>query len=134
MMINKTWDLKGMAINWVYHWSCWVVFFMYLVHFCLFFIWKGRFSWSVFDFGLISLKWARSLIRRKKFSASLSNCFLLYFSDVGTKLRFLFKSLKVSKENECFDKFITCPNGSGLYLILILIARCMLIEFPLSVG
>ena len=46
----------------------------------------------------------------------------------------LFKILKVSKENECFDKNITCPNGSDLYLILLLIARCMLIAFPLFVG
>ena len=100
------------------------------VHFCLFFISKGRFSWSVFDFGLISLKWPRSLIRQKKFSASLSNCLLLYFFGVGTKLR----SLKVSKENEFFDKFLTCPDGSDLYLILLLIARCMPIAFPLFVG
>ena len=27
------------------------------VHCCLFFIWKGRFSWSVFDSELITLKW-----------------------------------------------------------------------------
>ena len=66
------------------------------VYFYLFFIWKGRFSWSVSDFGLISLKWARSFIWWKKFSASLYNCFLLYFFGVGTKLRFLFKSSKVS--------------------------------------
>ena len=105
---------------------CWVSLG---VHFCLFFIWKGRFSWSVFDFGLISLKWTRSLIRRQKFSASLSNYFLLYLFGVGTKLRFLFKILKASKENECFDKFITCSDGSGSYLILLLIACCMPIAF-----
>ena len=78
------------------------------VLFCLFLIWKGRFYWSVLDFGLISLTLARSLIRQKTFSASLSNC--LYFFGVGMKLRFLFKSLKVSKENECFDKFVTSPD------------------------
>ena len=55
---------------------------------CPFFIWKGRFSWSLFDFGLISLKWARSLIRWQKISASLSNCVLLYFFGVGSQQRF----------------------------------------------
>ena len=35
---------------------------------------------------------------------------LLYFFGVGAELRFLFKSLKVSEENECFDKFITFPD------------------------
>ena len=64
----------------------------------------------------------------------MSSCFLLYFFGVGTKLRFLFKSLKVPKENECFDKFITFPDGSDLYLILLLIVRCMPIVFPLFVG
>ena len=95
------------------------------VYCCLFYIWKGRFSWSMFNFGLISLKSAQSLI----FSASLSNCFLLHFFGVGTKLRILFKSLKVSKENECFDKLVTFSDGSDLYLILLLIARCMLSVF-----
>ena len=57
------------------------------------------------------------MIRRKKFSESVSSYFLLYFFGVGTKLRFLFKSLKVSKENECFDKLITFPDRSDLYLI-----------------
>ena len=63
----------------------------------------------------------------------MSSCFLLYFFGVGTKLGFLLKSLRVSKENECFDKFITFPDGLGLYLILLLIARCMPIVFPLFV-
>ena len=64
----------------------------------------------------------------------MSSCFLLRFFGVGTKLRFLFKSLKVSKENECFDNFITFSDGSDLYLILLLIARCIPIVFPLFAG
>ena len=40
----------------------------------------------------------------------ITSCFLLYFFGVGAELRFLFKSLKVSEENECFDKFITFPD------------------------
>ena len=87
----------------------------------------------MFNFGLISLKSARSLIWRKKCSASLSNCFLLHFFGVGTKLRILFRSLKVSKENECFVKLVAFSGGSDLYLILLLIARCMLIVFSLFV-
>ena len=73
------------------------------------------------------------MIQRKTVLASLSNCFLLHFFGVGTKLRILFKSLKVSKENECFDKLVTFPDGSDLYLILLLIAYCMLIVFSLFV-
>ena len=44
------------------------------------------------------------------------------------------KSLKGSNENECFDKFIKFPDGSYLYLILLLIALCKLVVFPLLVG
>ena len=40
------------------------------------------------DFGLISLKSARNLIRQKKFSSSLSNCFFLYFFGVGSFFRY----------------------------------------------
>ena len=40
------------------------------------------------------------------------------------KLRFLFRSLYVSKENECFDKFTTFPDGSDLYLSEFVIVRC----------
>ena len=71
--------------------------------------------------------------KKKIFSISFQLIFF-YFLSVGIKLRFLFKSLKVSEENERSDKFITFPHGSGLYLILLLIARCMLIVFPLFVG
>ena len=34
-----------------------------VVHFCLFFIWKGMFLWSVLNYGLMSLKWAWRLLR-----------------------------------------------------------------------
>ena len=34
------------------------------------------------------------------------------------------KKVKVSKENERFDKFITFPDGSDLYIILLLIDCC----------
>ena len=43
---------------------------------------------------------------------------------MGIKLRFLFRSLYVSKENECFDKFTTFPDGSDLYLSEFVIVRC----------
>ena len=62
------------------------------------------------------------------------SCFLLYFFGVGTKLRFLFKSLKVVEEKDCFDKFITFFEGSDLYLILFSTVLCMPIVFPLFLG
>ena len=91
--------------------------------FLKFFIWK-------FDrCSLIDVqKWDWSLIRRKKNPASVSGCFLLYLFGVGTKLRLLFKRLSVSKENECFDKFITFLDGSDL-CINYKILRCCLWVF-----
>ena len=69
-------------------------------------------------------------VRQNKFSASVSSCFLLDFFSAGTK----FKSVKVSKEHEfSFDQFITLPNASDLYLILLLIVRCMPVMFPFFV-
>ena len=50
---------------------------------------------------------------------------------MGIKLRFLFRSLYVSKENECFDKFTTFPDGSDLYLSAFVIVRCSLKVFAL---
>ena len=47
------------------------------------------------------------------------------------KLRFLFRSLYVSKENECFDKFTTFPDGSDLYLSAFVIVRCSVKVFTL---
>ena len=47
------------------------------------------------------------------------------------KLRFLFRSLYVPKEKECFDKFTTFPNGLDLYLKALLIVRCSLKVFAL---
>ena len=47
------------------------------------------------------------------------------------KLRFLFRSLHVSKENECFDKFMAFSGGSDLYLSALVIVRCGLKVFPL---
>ena len=61
----------------------------------------------------------------------MSSCFLLHFFGVGTTLRISFKSLKVSEENECFDKFKSFPNGSDLYLILFLNVCGMPEVFPL---
>ena len=42
---------------------------------------------------------------------------------MGMKLRFLFRSLYVSKENESFDKFTTLPDASDLYLSAFVIVR-----------
>ena len=47
------------------------------------------------------------------------------------KLRFLFRSLYVSKENKCFDKITTFPDGSSLYISAFIIARCSLKVFAL---
>ena len=47
------------------------------------------------------------------------------------KLRFLFRSLYISKENECCDKFMTFPDGSDLYLSAFVIIRCSLKLFTL---
>ena len=59
---------------------------------------------------------------------------LFYIPGVGKKLKFLFKSLYVSLEKECFDKFITHPSGSCLCLSNILIVRCSFVKLPLFVG
>ena len=96
--------------------------------FSLFLILKGTcsFGWFTVAIQVSSLKSARSLISRKKFC-----WFLLYIFEVGMKLRFLFRSLYVSKENECFDKFTTFPDGSDLYLSAFVIVRCSLKVFAL---
>ena len=53
---------------------------------------------------------------------------------MGIKLKFLFDSLYVSLEKECFDKFITPSSGSCLCLSDVLIARCSFVNLPLFVG
>ena len=73
-------------------------------------------GWFTVAIQFSSLKWARSLISRKKFSKSKDSWFLLYFFEVGMKLRFLFRSLYLSKENEYFGKFTTFLDGSDLCL------------------
>ena len=50
---------------------------------------------------------------------------------MGIKLRLLFKSLYVSKENECFNKFTAFSDGSDLYLCAFVIVRCSLKVFAL---
>ena len=45
------------------------------------------------------------------------------------KFRFLFTSLYVSKEKDCFDKFTTFPDGSDLYLRAFVIVWCSLKVF-----
>ena len=101
--------------------------------FSLFLILKGTcsFGWFTVVIQVSSLKWARSLISWKKFCKSEDSWFLLYLFEVGIKLRFLFRSLYVSKENECFDKFTTFPDGSDLYLSAFVIVRCSLKVFAL---
>ena len=47
------------------------------------------------------------------------------------KLIFLFRSLYVSKENECFDKITTFTDGTDLYLSAFAIIRCILKVFAL---
>ena len=89
------------------------------------------FGWFIVVVQVSSLKWALSMISRKKFCKSEDNWFLLYLFEVGMKLRFLFRSLYVSKENECFDRFMTFPDGSDLYLSAFVIVRCSLKVFAL---
>ena len=101
------------------------------VHFALFLILKGTCSvgWFTVMIQVSSLKWAVSLISQKKFCKSAGNWLLLYLFEVGMKLRFLFRSLYVSKENQCFDKFRTFPDGSDLYLSAYVVVRCILKVF-----
>ena len=47
------------------------------------------------------------------------------------KLRFLFRSLYVPKENECFDEFTIFPDGSDLYLKAFVIVHCSFKKFAL---
>ena len=103
------------------------------VHFSLFLILKGicSFYWFTVVIQFSFSKWAQSLISRMKFCKSEDSWFLLYLFGVGIKLRFLFRSLYVSKENECFDKFTTFPDGSDLYLSAFVIVCCSLEVFAL---
>ena len=47
------------------------------------------------------------------------------------KIRFLFRSLWISKQNHCFDKFTAFPDGSDLYPSAFVIVRCSLKVFAL---
>ena len=47
------------------------------------------------------------------------------------KLRFLFRSLYVSRGNECFDKFTTFSDGSDIYISAFVIFRSSLKMFAL---
>ena len=51
----------------------------------------------------------------------------------GYKAQVLFKSLYVSLEKERFDKFITHPSESCLWLSDVLIVRCSFVKLPLFV-
>ena len=57
----------------------------------------------------------------------------MYIPGVGIKLKFLFKSLFVSLEKECFDKFIMHPSGLCLCLSDVLIVHSSFIKLPLLV-
>ena len=69
-------------------------------------------------------------ISRRKFYKFEDNWFLLYLSEVGMKLRFLFRILSIWNKNECFDKF-TFPGGSDLYLKAFVIIHPSLKVFAL---
>ena len=64
---------------------------------------------------------------------SVSSYFWLYSSGIGTKFKFLVKSLYTLKEKECFNKFKIFSNGSSLYSSMLLIFRCIPIEFAFFV-
>ena len=89
------------------------------------------FIWFTVVIRVLSLNWAISLISWKKFCKSEDNWFLVYLFEAGMKLRFLFRNLYVSKENECFDQFTASPNGLDLYLSVFVIVRCSLKVFAL---
>ena len=119
-------ELISFSTRSIYVLTVWCVSFG--VNFSWILILKGTcsFGWFTVEIQVSSLKWPRSLISRKKFCKSEDSWFLLYLFEVGIKLRFLFRSLYVSKENECFDKFTTFPDGSDLYLSAFVIVRCSL--------
>ena len=73
------------------------------------------------------------MISEKKFCKSEDNWFFLYLFEVGMKLRFLFRSLYISKGNECFDKFTTFPDGLEIYLSAFVIVRYNMKVFALFV-
>ena len=111
----------------IYVLTVWCVSFG--VHFSLFLILKGTCSLGWFAVAIqVS---SRSLVSRQKFCKSENSWFLLYLFEVGMELRFSFRSLYVSKENKCFDKFMTFPDGSDLYLSAFVIIRCSLNVFAL---
>ena len=56
---------------------------------------------------------------------------MLYLFEVAIKLRFLFRSLYLLKENWCFDKFTTFADWSDLYLSAFVIDPCRLKVFAL---
>ena len=99
-------------------------FFCWLFHQCIDMICHKVYTcWFTVAIQVSSLKWTRSLLNRKKFCKSEDNWFLLYLFEIGMKLRFLFRSLYIWKENECFDKVTTFSDGSDLYLSAFVLFR-----------
>ena len=103
-------------------------------HFSLFLLKNGSwlFSWFIVVIHVSSLKWAPGSMSRKKFYKSKdNNWFLLYLFEEGMRLRFFFRSLYVSKENKCFDKYTTFPDGSDLFLSMLVVVCCSLKIFAM---
>ena len=89
------------------------------------------FGWFTVAIQDSSLTWARILISQNKFCKSEESWFLLCLLEVGMKLRFLFRSLYVSKKPDCFDKLTIFPDGSDLYLSVFVIVYCSFKVFTL---
>ena len=61
---------------------------------------------------------------KKIFSINIQLLFIVFFG-VCIELNFLFNSLKVSVENEYFDKFLTFSDDSDLYHSLTVCRKCL---------
>ena len=94
-----------------------------------------KLGWFIVVIKVSSLNWALSLISPKKnFKSEEVERWIWNFNEKVLimrfwKWRFLLRSLWVSKENKCFDKFTAFPDELDLYLSAFAIARCSLKVF-----
>ena len=108
--------------------------YMYLLYgtFLLGFIFKilivkgsYSFGWFIIVIQFSSMKWAPSLISRFLNQKTID----FYYIFLKWIWNYDFCLEIYTKENECFDKFRTFPDGSDLYLSAFVIVRCSLKVF-----
>ena len=122
-MVVTSWiSLRVASINVSMQWWLLVNIQFLLVCFLNLSSWKERFVFFLF------LKNALSFIRLKKSSNCLFVVSLLIVFCVGTKFKFLFKSLKVSLQNLLVLRLITCSAGSDWNLFVFSSDFCNLIK------